>query len=65
MSKSGTSTLVGIAHDEGYIKSIDEPITRYIPKEKAKGYEKITIKHLLTMPSWAMIVSILFLPDRQ
>ena len=51
MSKSVTSALVGIAHDEGLIKSIDEPITNYIPELKAEGFEKITIKHLLTMSS--------------
>ncbi|HEC61467.1 MAG TPA: class A beta-lactamase-related serine hydrolase, partial [bacterium] len=51
MSKSVISTLVGIALDQGYIKSIDESITNYIPELKVKGFDKITIKHLLTMSS--------------
>ncbi|MBI4830922.1 MAG: serine hydrolase [Candidatus Lindowbacteria bacterium] len=51
MAKSFDSTLVGIAIDEGLIKSVDEPITNYIPELKAKGFESITIKHLLTMAS--------------
>ena len=51
MSKSVVSALVGIALDEGNIQSVDEPITNYIPELKAKGFDKITIKHLLTMSS--------------
>lgn len=51
VAKSFVSALVGIAIDEGYIKSVDEPITNYIPELKAKGFEKVTIKHLLTMSS--------------
>lgn len=33
------------------IKSIDEPITNYIPELKKNGFEKVTIKHLLQMTS--------------
>ena len=32
VSKSVTSLLVGIAIDEGYIKSTDEPVTNYLKK---------------------------------
>jgi CubicO group peptidase (beta-lactamase class C family) len=53
MAKSFASALVGIAIDEGHIKSIDEPITNYIPEllEKDKRFRLITIKNLLTMSS--------------
>jgi CubicO group peptidase (beta-lactamase class C family) len=53
MAKSFASALVGIAIDEGHIKSIDEPITNYIPEllEKDKRFRSITIKNLLTMSS--------------
>jgi CubicO group peptidase (beta-lactamase class C family) len=53
MAKSFASTLVGIAIDEGYIKSVDEPITNYIPEllKKDKRFEEITIRNLLTMSS--------------
>jgi CubicO group peptidase (beta-lactamase class C family) len=53
MAKSFASALVGIAIDEGYIKSVDEPITNYIPEllEKDKRFRSITIRHLLTMTS--------------
>jgi CubicO group peptidase (beta-lactamase class C family) len=53
MAKSFASALVGIAIDEGHIKSVDEPITDYIPEllEKDKRFKSITIQHLLTMTS--------------
>jgi CubicO group peptidase (beta-lactamase class C family) len=51
IAKSFDSALVGIAIDEGYIKTVDEPIINYIPELKSKGFETITIKHLLTMAS--------------
>jgi CubicO group peptidase (beta-lactamase class C family) len=53
MAKSFASALVGIAIDEGHIKSVDEPITNYIPEllEKDKRFRSITIRHLLTMTS--------------
>lgn len=49
MAKSYISAMIGIAIDEGYIKSIDEPITNYIKTFKHDGFEKITIEHLLNM----------------
>jgi CubicO group peptidase (beta-lactamase class C family) len=51
MAKSVTSILIGCAIDEGLIKSVDEPITNYIPELKINGFEKVTIKHLLQMTS--------------
>jgi CubicO group peptidase (beta-lactamase class C family) len=53
MAKSYASALMGIAIDEGYIKSVDEPITNYIPEllKKDERFKSITIRHLLTMSS--------------
>ena len=53
MAKSFASALVGIAIDEGHIKSVDEPITTYVPEllEKDKRFRSITIRNLLTMSS--------------
>ena len=53
MAKSFASALVGIAIDEGHIKSVDEPITNYIPEllERDERFGSITIRHLLTMSS--------------
>jgi CubicO group peptidase (beta-lactamase class C family) len=51
MAKSVTSILIGSAIDEGLIKSVDEPITNYIPELAKNGFNKVTIKHLLQMTS--------------
>lgn len=49
VAKSVTSTLVGAAIKDGFIKSIDDYVTTYLPDLKGSGYEKVTIRHLLTM----------------
>jgi len=51
LSKSVTSALVGIAISEGFIKSLDDPITNYLPELKGQGFDPITIRNLLTMGS--------------
>jgi len=51
MAKSITSILIGCAIDDGLIKSVDEPITNYIPELKENGFERVTIKHVLQMTS--------------
>jgi len=53
MAKSFASALVGLAIDEGYIKSVDESITNYLPEllKEDKRFKSITIRHLLTMSS--------------
>lgn len=51
VAKSFVSALIGIAIDEGYIKSVDDPITDYIPELREKGFDKVTIKNLLSMSS--------------
>ncbi len=53
VAKSFTSALIGIAIDEGYIKSVDDPITDYLPElsERDPRFSAITIRHLLLMAS--------------
>lgn len=51
MAKSITSILIGCAIDDGLIKSVDEPITNYIPELKKNGFEKVSIKQVLQMTS--------------
>lgn len=51
IAKTLVAMLVGIAVDEGYIKSIDESASNYIPEFKKGGREVITIRHLLEMSS--------------
>lgn len=51
VAKSVTSTLVGAAIKDGYIKSLDEPVTTYIPELKGGGYDGVTVGQLITMTS--------------
>lgn len=53
VSKSITSLLCGIAVDDGYIRSIDDAVTEYLPELKKKDpmWQKLTIRHLLDMQS--------------
>lgn len=50
-AKSIISLLIGIALDEGKIKSLDEPVGNYVPHFKNEGLDKVRIKDLLTMSS--------------
>jgi len=50
-TKSIVSLLIGIAIDEGKIKSVDEPIGNYLTEFSEDERGKITIKELLTMSS--------------
>ena len=53
MAKSFISFLIGAAIDDGLIKSIEDPITNYIPElfERDQRFKKISIKNLLEMRS--------------
>ena len=51
VAKSLVSTLVGAAIKDGHIKSIDDPLTTYIPELKGSGYDGVTVLQLLTMTS--------------
>jgi CubicO group peptidase (beta-lactamase class C family) len=53
VAKSLLSTLVGIAIDKGFIASVEDPVTDYVPElaERDPLFERITLRHLLTMSS--------------
>lgn len=51
VAKSVTATLVGMAIKDGYIKSLDDPVTTYIPKLTGPGYAGVTVRQLITMTS--------------
>lgn len=51
VAKSVTSTLVGAAIRDGFIKSLDDPITRYIPGLKGSAYEGVSMRDMLMMSS--------------
>ncbi len=51
VAKSFTSTMVGAAVKDGYIKSLDDKVTRYIPTLRGSVYDDVTVRQLLTMTS--------------
>ena len=48
-AKTYVALLIGIAIDEGKIKSVDEPVGNYLPEFNENGRNDITIRHLLLM----------------
>lgn len=50
-TKSITSTLMGLALERGYVRSVDDAIVDYLPNLPRDGKEKIKIRDLLTMRS--------------
>ncbi|KAL5347522.1 hypothetical protein ACLOAV_007834 [Pseudogymnoascus australis] len=53
VAKSFVSCLVGIAIDEGFIKSVDEPISKYVPVQPNSAYDGVSIRTVLHMSSGA------------
>jgi CubicO group peptidase (beta-lactamase class C family) len=51
VAKSFTSTLLGAAIKEGFIASLDDAVTKYIPGLAGSAYEGVTVKQLATMTS--------------
>jgi len=54
VTKSITSTCIGIAIDNGFIESVHQSIFDYLPEHQhlnIDGKDKITIEHLVTMTS--------------
>jgi CubicO group peptidase (beta-lactamase class C family) len=51
VAKSITSTLIGAAIKDGKIKSLDDPVTAYIPELSGSAYEGVSVRQLITMTS--------------
>lgn len=51
VAKSFSSTLVGAAVREGRIRSLDDPITAYLPGLKGSAYEGVSVRQVLNMTS--------------
>tara|TARA_R110002153_G_scaffold106689_2_gene246142 strand:+ start:16183 stop:17418 length:1236 start_codon:yes stop_codon:yes gene_type:complete len=51
MAKSFVSALMGIAIEEGFVTSIEEAVTDYVPELVGSGYEGVRIKDVLQMSS--------------
>lgn len=51
VAKSFTSTLVGAAIRDGYIQSLSDQVSAYIPGLRGSVYDDVTVYQLLTMTS--------------
>ena len=51
VTKSVTSLLVGAALADGFITSLDDSVTAYLPRLRGSAYDVVTVKHLLQMAS--------------
>lgn len=51
MAKTYVGVLTGIALKQGYIKSLDQPVSDFLPEFKNDDRKRITIRHLITMSS--------------
>ncbi|MEM7664316.1 MAG: serine hydrolase [Pseudomonadota bacterium] len=51
VAKSVTSTLLGAAVKDGFIASLDDPVTQYVPELAGSAYDDVTVRQLATMTS--------------
>lgn len=51
LAKSAASTLIGAALQDGLIKSLDDPVTKYVPVLKAGAYEGVSVRNVVQMAS--------------
>ena len=51
MAKSVLSILIGCAIEDGLINSVHDTVTTYIPEFNERGFDDVTIEHLLQMTS--------------
>ncbi len=51
VAKSVVSMLVSAAIQDGYIKSLDEKVTDYLPRLKGSPYDQATIRNIMQMAS--------------
>ena len=54
VAKSFISALVGIAVNQGFIESIEDPVTKYVPQLNGSAYNNVSIKNILQMSSGAL-----------
>lgn len=51
IAKSITSTLVGAALKDGFIRSLSDSVTRYVPSLKGTAYDGVSVRDVLMMAS--------------
>ncbi len=50
-TKSVVSMLIGAAIRDGYIESVDDPVTDYLPRLRGTAYDPVSIRDVLQMAS--------------
>ena len=65
IAKSVTSALIGIAVDDGYIGSVNDPVVDYLPELRGRGYDDVSIRDLLLMSTGIKFVQDEDLSDLQ
>ena len=53
VGKSFVSALIGIAIEDGFIRNIEDPISRYVPALAGSAYDGVRIKDVMQMSSGA------------
>ncbi|MFU7528320.1 serine hydrolase domain-containing protein [Qipengyuania sp. ASV99] len=51
VAKSFTSTLLGAAVKDGFIASLDDPVTQYVPGLAGSAYDGVSVRQIATMTS--------------
>jgi CubicO group peptidase (beta-lactamase class C family) len=51
VTKSVTSALVGAALDDGVLRSVDQAVIDVVPEYAGRGFDRLTLGHLLAMTS--------------
>ncbi|HEY0976869.1 MAG TPA: serine hydrolase [Flavobacteriales bacterium] len=51
MAKSVIGMLIGCAIHDGFIRDVQQPVADFVPEMKPKGWDKVTIEHVLQMTS--------------
>jgi len=51
VTKSVTAMLIGAAIREGYIGSVNDPVSRYVPRFQGTPYGQVTVENVLQMAS--------------
>ena len=51
LAKSFVSTLVGAAIKDGFIGSVTDPVTKYLPQLAGSAYDKVSVRDVLMMSS--------------
>lgn len=51
MAKSVVSMLIGCAIADGFITSVEQPVSDFVPELGDRGFDKVTLEHVLQMTS--------------